>query len=249
MLPVEEQAASTVLNQEPDLLLEKEDCRNRITLATWDQAQQLHSLVCSVQACLCTEKIDNKNMKIVGEDVVASLSSVRPVSWEQYFGFTTASGEAITNGIRDRRPDGKPYLPERYRKATVQYGVLARNLVEADPRPRFILRVHDEGKGFDPRVVPNFLLPKNMEEQNGRGMYMMMYFICLRKQHHLDGKITFFPMDRHTDGRKFRTRDVTIEIPLEGDPAQLMDAFLNHDTSPRAYPPTIWAGANDETVT
>lgn len=46
--------------------------------------------------------------------------------------------------------------------------------IELDYRnPRLLLRVKDEGEGFDPESLPDPLLPENLMRKTGRGILLM----------------------------------------------------------------------------
>ncbi len=243
--------ASVNETHEPFYLLEKAGCKDRIKLGKWQHRQELHRTI-KDQGCFCTEEISSvPEMTEVHADIQRSLNAVRPLNEQQNFGVRLALEEALKNGIRDRQHNGMPFEPEQYRTAVVQYGVLPRNVVEVDPRPHFLLRVQDQGSGFNPRNVLNGAHPENKERIHGQGLWIITHFLCLKKNAHLDARITFLPKHPLNDGTDFLTSDMIIQMPLEGDPNALMDKFLSATRPLRKYP-DFWkprSSPNDETVT
>ena len=52
------------------------------------------------------------------------------------------------------------------------------------PQPRVVVRVRDEGSGFDMTGVPDPLAPENISETSGRGIFLMRALMDDVQVHH-----------------------------------------------------------------
>ena len=49
--------------------------------------------------------------------------------------------------------------------------------LEADSPPGMVIRVRDEGPGFDPSTLPDPLAPENLLKSSGRGIFLIRSFM------------------------------------------------------------------------
>jgi serine/threonine-protein kinase RsbW len=47
----------------------------------------------------------------------------------------------------------------------------------SDPQPGVVIRVRDEGPGFDPATLPDPLAPENLLKASGRGIFLIRNFM------------------------------------------------------------------------
>ena len=50
-------------------------------------------------------------------------------------------------------------------------------LDDSDPQPGVVIRVRDEGPGFDPSTLPDPLAPENLLKASGRGIFLIRSFM------------------------------------------------------------------------
>ncbi len=79
-----------------------------------------------------------------------------------WFNLRTALAEAIANAIAY----GNRHDPTRYVRVRVEL-------------TREVVRVHvtDEGEGFDPLVVPDPTLPRYLQREDGRGLFVLRHLV------------------------------------------------------------------------
>jgi len=77
-------------------------------------------------------------------------------------GVGLALEEAVVNGLRHGNR-GDPAKQVRVRYRVTAGAVLA--------------EVEDEGRGFDPALVPDPTLPENLDRPSGRGLFMMRHYL------------------------------------------------------------------------
>lgn len=92
------------------------------------------------------------------ESTVDNLTSELGISQDNYGKILVAAMEAVNNAIQH----GNKADPDKY----VDIEMLL------DGRSVIVI-ITDEGKGFDPRKVPDPTQPENIEEINGRGVFLM----------------------------------------------------------------------------
>src|SRR5437773_8402556 len=79
---------------------------------------------------------------------------------------SVAVRESVINAIKHGNRE------DRRKPVTVEFTLTPRERAE-----RFIVRVLDEGEGFDPDVVANPLDPENILKSSGRGIFFMRNFM------------------------------------------------------------------------
>jgi serine/threonine-protein kinase RsbW len=96
--------------------------------------------------------------------VIMIVENMQRIGWSEseLFGVHMALEEAIINAIKH----GNKLAPEK--QVHVE--------VEADSES-FMLRVTDEGEGFDPAAVPDCTLDENLELGCGRGLMLMNHYM------------------------------------------------------------------------
>lgn len=92
------------------------------------------------------------------ESCVDTLTSELGISQDSYGKILVATMEAVNNAIQH----GNKSNPEKYVEVEITLGNKDVTVV-----------VTDEGKGFDPKSVPDPTRPENIEEINGRGVFLM----------------------------------------------------------------------------
>ena len=92
------------------------------------------------------------------ESTVDNLTSELGISQDNYGKILVAAMEAVNNAIQH----GNKADPGKY--VDIEMLLEGRNV---------IVIITDEGKGFDPRKVPDPTRPENIEEINGRGVFLM----------------------------------------------------------------------------
>lgn len=131
----------------------------------------------------------------------------------------TVLGEALSNGVRCRQDDGRPFSPEQYREARVIYGVEP----QSDDWSDFLVYVSDKGKGFNPYTVLNPRNIENMELPNGRGLLMMGNSMSI-SQDSVGGQIIYLPQQDSSDG-DLRCTELILAIRSAGKPLELITRF------------------------
>jgi serine/threonine-protein kinase RsbW len=74
--------------------------------------------------------------------------------------------EAVVNGIKHGNAGDKR------KRVRVEYTV-----ANGDPRPSVVVRVRDEGQGFDAEALADPLAPANLEGTSGRGLFLIRTFM------------------------------------------------------------------------
>lgn len=96
------------------------------------------------------------------EDQILSAAQQNGYDEDTIFALRLSVEEALSNAIRH----GNQY--DAHKKVDIRY------LVNSD---RIELYVQDEGKGFDPGVVPDPTTPENLETPSGRGIMLMRAYM------------------------------------------------------------------------
>ena len=103
---------------------------------------------------------DLEQVDLVGVVIQSTLEQIA-VDPDQTHWLVTAAREAVINAVLH----GNRQDPEK------------RVLVEVDlDGPDVIVRVEDEGDGFDPDSLPDPTAPENLLRPSGRGIFMMRQF-------------------------------------------------------------------------
>ena len=104
-------------------------------------------------------KIESKlsNLRIV-EKTVDEITQEIGISYNSYGKILVSLLEAVNNAIIH----GNTSSPEKY----VSIWITFKN-------GKLKIKVKDEGKGFSPESVPDPTTPDNIEEVNGRGVFIM----------------------------------------------------------------------------
>ena len=97
------------------------------------------------------------NLRIV-ENTVDEITNEIGISYNNYGKILVSLLEAVNNAIIH----GNKSTPEKYVDVTINY---------KDGRLR--VNVKDQGNGFSPENVPDPTVPENIEEVNGRGVFIM----------------------------------------------------------------------------
>lgn len=92
------------------------------------------------------------------ESTVDNLTSELGISQDNYGKILVAAMEAVNNAIQH----GNKADPDKY--VDIEMLIEGRSV---------IVIITDQGKGFDPRKVPDPTQPENIEEINGRGVFLM----------------------------------------------------------------------------
>ena len=104
---------------------------------------------------------DFHQAKKVEEQIIAAAEECG-YDDETIFALRLSIEEALSNAIRHGN------LYDSTKKVDVQYSI--------NPE-RIELYVRDEGRGFDPGVVPDPTTPENLESPNGRGIMLMRAYM------------------------------------------------------------------------
>jgi serine/threonine-protein kinase RsbW len=92
------------------------------------------------------------------EKVVDEATSELGISQECYGKILVSILEAVNNAIiHGNKSDPKKFVD-------IEFSSLNGDM---------IVKVTDEGKGFNPKTVPDPTIPENLEELNGRGVFLM----------------------------------------------------------------------------
>lgn len=104
-------------------------------------------------------RIESKlsDLRIV-ENTVDDITSEIGISYNSYGKILISLLEAVNNAIIH----GNNSSPEKIVEISVSY-----------KKPRLTIKVKDEGTGFSPDKVPDPTKPENIEEANGRGVFIM----------------------------------------------------------------------------
>lgn len=97
------------------------------------------------------------NLRIV-ENTVDEITSEIGISYNSYGKILISLLEAVNNAIIH----GNNASPEKLVVISVSY-----------KKPKLTIKVKDEGEGFSPDKVPDPTKPENIEEANGRGVFIM----------------------------------------------------------------------------
>ncbi len=79
---------------------------------------------------------------------------------------SVAVRESVINAIKHGNRE------DRHKQVTVEFTLAPRARAE-----RFVVRVLDEGEGFDPETIGNPLEPENILKSSGRGIFFMRNFM------------------------------------------------------------------------
>ena len=102
------------------------------------------------------------NNLITVEEFVNYFAVELHVEEEKMAGLLLSITEATTNAIKHANKNDKT------KKVTITAEKISNQL---------IIRVKDEGNGFDPSTVPDPTAPENLMKDSGRGLYLMRYYM------------------------------------------------------------------------
>lgn len=104
-------------------------------------------------------KIESKtsNLRLV-EKVIDEITSEIGISKDCYGKILVTTLEGVNNAILH----GNKSNPEKFVDVEIRY-----------VNEQLIVNISDEGEGFKPDEVPDPTMPENIEELNGRGVYIM----------------------------------------------------------------------------
>jgi serine/threonine-protein kinase RsbW len=104
-------------------------------------------------------RIESKlsNLRIV-ENAVDEITNKIGISYNNYGKILISLLEAVNNAI----VHGNNSSPQKYVDIKINY-----------VKGKLTIKIKDEGKGFSPESVPDPTTPDNIEEVNGRGVYIM----------------------------------------------------------------------------
>jgi serine/threonine-protein kinase RsbW len=104
-------------------------------------------------------RIESKlaNLRVV-ENTVDEITSELGISYNNYGKILITLLEAVNNAI----VHGNKLLPEKYVDITIEF-----------KEQKLKIKVKDQGPGFSPESVPDPTIPENIEEVNGRGVFIM----------------------------------------------------------------------------
>lgn len=104
-------------------------------------------------------RIESKlsNLRIV-ENTVDDITREIGISYNSYGKVLISLLEAVSNAIIH----GNNSSPEKSVDISISYN-----------KPKLTIKVKDEGAGFSPDKVPDPTIPENIEEANGRGVFIM----------------------------------------------------------------------------
>jgi serine/threonine-protein kinase RsbW len=100
-----------------------------------------------------------ENLRIV-ENAIDEATSVIGISQDNYGKILVSAMEAVNNAI----VHGNKSVPEKI----VDVEITSKN-------DELMITVTDQGPGFKPDKVPDPTTPENIEELNGRGIYLMSH--------------------------------------------------------------------------
>ena len=99
------------------------------------------------------------NLRIV-ENAIDEATSVIGISQDNYGKILVSAMEAVNNAIIH----GNRSIPEKIVDVEI-----------SSEKDELIIKVTDQGNGFSPEKVPDPTTPENIEELNGRGIYLMSH--------------------------------------------------------------------------
>jgi serine/threonine-protein kinase RsbW len=104
-------------------------------------------------------KIESKmnNLRLV-EKMIDEITGEIGISQDSYGKILVSTLEGVNNAILH----GNQCVPEKFVDIEVRYAF-----------NELHVRIADEGEGFIPDEVPDPTIPENIEELNGRGVYIM----------------------------------------------------------------------------
>jgi len=97
------------------------------------------------------------NLRIV-ENSVDDITGEIGISYNSYGKILISLLEAVNNAIIH----GNNSSPDKSVDISISY-----------KKPKLIIKIKDEGSGFSPDKVPDPTKPENIEEANGRGVFIM----------------------------------------------------------------------------
>lgn len=108
-------------------------------------------------------EIDSKpeNLELV-ENFVNTFSSEIGINKKKIPGLLLSMTEAVTNAIKHAN------------KYDVNKKVFIDVCVE---KSKLILKIKDQGKGFDPDTIPDPTEPENLLKDSGRGLFLMRFYM------------------------------------------------------------------------
>jgi len=106
-------------------------------------------------------KIESRqnSLRIV-EKVIDEVTSELGISQDSYGKIMVSTMEGVNNAIMH----GNKAIPEKL--VDIEFNCKGDELR---------IKIRDQGKGFRPQDVPDPTLPKNIEELNGRGVFLMSH--------------------------------------------------------------------------
>jgi serine/threonine-protein kinase RsbW len=99
------------------------------------------------------------NLRIV-ENAIDEATSVIGISQDNYGKILVSAMEAVNNAI----VHGNKSLPDKIVDVEI-----------SSDKDELKITVTDQGEGFSPEKVPDPTTPENIEELNGRGIYLMSH--------------------------------------------------------------------------
>ena len=104
-------------------------------------------------------------LKLV-DHVSEQFGQIAGLDEDAVHGLGIAVREAVINAIKHGNG------ADQRKRVRVEYDVAK------DPaQPQVVVRVHDEGAGFDSEHLPNPLAPENVSVTSGRGIFLMRTFM------------------------------------------------------------------------
>ena len=100
------------------------------------------------------------------DQVSEQFGQVAGLDEDSVYGLALAVREAVINGIKHGNGG------DERKRVRVEYGV-----AHEGAQARVVVRVRDEGQGFDPRSVADPLAPENLSVASGRGILIMRSFM------------------------------------------------------------------------
>jgi serine/threonine-protein kinase RsbW len=96
------------------------------------------------------------------QEQIEHLLKATPCQDHDLFSIKLALEEALVNAIKH----GNQYDPKK--KVRIAYSILP---------DRFVVKITDEGEGFDPADVPDPTAVENLERPCGRGLMLMRHYM------------------------------------------------------------------------
>jgi len=97
------------------------------------------------------------NLRII-ENAVDEVTGAAGINQDNYGKILVATLEAVNNAITH----GNKADPQKMVDVEIMF-----------EKNEMVVTVTDEGKGFNPSVIPDPTLPENIEELSGRGVFLM----------------------------------------------------------------------------